>query len=189
MLKKEIRSHLLTTIVWLAIITLLRWQWYLSFSRQLWNSILLWWGGLLGTFLLDIDHLLYALVIYPHELTSLRVKRLFKQRRSKDAIALLMDTQDERLKLPFHNALFQLIFYVFCFFVLTSTGSIFGAGLVMTMALHLLKDELGLLLKGKDEHLRKWLFWPVKGEVSLQNQKFFVILMLLVFLGLNLLLI
>jgi len=181
-LQKEFWRHLLITFVWLVLTTLLRWSWH-------WNLISLWLGGLLGTFLLDIDHLLYVLAIYPHELTSMRVKRLIDQRQFKDALVLLADTRGERVKLPFHNALFQPIFYVFCFFVLTSTGSLFGAGLVMTMALHLLMDEFELLLAGRDEYLRKWLFWQVKGEVSLQNQKFFVFLMLLVFLGLNLLLI
>lgn len=182
MLKKEARSHLLITLAWLGLITFLRWSWH-------WNLILFWLGGTVGTFLIDIDHLLYALVIYPHELTSMRVKRLIDQRRFKDAFILVADTQDERTKLSFHNALFQLIFYVFCFFVLTSTGSQFGSGLVMAMALHLLRDELGLLLRGRDETLRRWLFWQVKTEISFNQQKFFVILMLLVFIGLSLLLI
>jgi len=61
--------------------------------------------------------------------------------------------------------------------------------LVMAMALHLLKDELEPLLLGREEYLRKWLFWQIKTEVSFYNQKLFVVLMLIVFLGLNLLLI
>lgn len=182
MLKKEVRSHLLVTLVWLVLVTLVRWSWH-------WNLILLWLGGLVGTFLLDIDHLLYALWIYPHELTSMRVRHLVEQRRFKETLVLLVDTHDERLKLSFHTALFQLILYVVCFFVLTSTGSLFGSGLVMAMALHLLKDEFDLLLRGREEHLRQWLFWQVKTEITLGQQKFFVILMLLVFLGLNILLI
>lgn len=182
MLKKEVRSHLLVTFIWLVLITLLRWNWH-------WNLILLWLGALVGTFLIDIDHLLYALVIYPHELTSMRVKRLVDQRRFKEALILLADTQAERIKLPFHSALFQIILYVACFFVLTSTGSLFGAGLVMAMALHLLKDEFELLLRGEEERLRKWLFWQIKTEVTFNQQKLFLILMLLVFIGLNLLLI
>ncbi len=143
----------------------------------------------MGTLLIDIDHFLYALVIYPHELTSMRIRHLIDQRRFKDALILIADTQDERTKLPFHNALFQLVFYVLCFFVLTSTGSLFGSGLVMAMALHLLKDELDLLLRGRDEQLQRWLFWQVKTDITLNQQKFFVFLMLLVFIGLSLFLI
>lgn len=182
MLKKKIRSHLLVTFVWLVVITLLRWHWH-------WNLILLWLGGLVGTFLLDIDHLLYTLVIYPQEVTSMRVKSLVQQRRYKDTLILLADTENERVKLSFHNAIFQLVLYILCFFVLTSTGSLFGAGLVMAMALHLLMHELTLLLRGGEEHLRRMLFWQVKRNISLRQQKFFIILMIFIFLGLNLLLI
>ena len=182
MLKKKLKGHFLVTFIWLVLVTLFRWDWH-------WNLLWLWLGGLVGTFLLDIDHLLYTLVFYPHELTSIRVKRLFQQRHFKEALILLKDTIGERTKLSFHNALFQPIFYVFCFFVLTSTDSLFGAGLVMAMALHLLKDEFELLFQGREEFLRQWLFWQVKTKVSLRKQKFFVILMFLIFLGLNLLLI
>ena len=181
MLKKEVISHFSVTVVWLVIVTLLRWDWH-------WNLILLWLGGLVGTFLIDLDHLLYTLVIYPQEITSMRVKNLLQQKSFKEALILLVDTHDERLRLSFHNALFQIVLFVLCFFVLTSTSSLFGAGLVMAMALHLLKDELELLFQGKGEHLRLLLFWPIKREISLHQQKVFLIIMILVFLGLSLLL-
>ena len=181
MLKREAVSHFLVTIIWLALVTLLRWQWG-------GDLIFLWLGGLLGTVLLDLDHLLYVF-IHPQELTSLRVKRLLGQHRFWEALVLLADTVEERKRLSFHNALFQPLLYGLCFFVLTSTGSLFGAGLVMALALHLLKDEIELLLKGKEDYLRGWLFWPVRKEISLQNQRFFIILMLLIFLVLNLLLV
>lgn len=153
MLKKELASHYLVSLIWLVIITLLRWDWRL-------NLIWLWGGGLLGSFWLDWADIFYQKAI---------------------------GSQEE--KSPFHNALFQVVFFVFCFWVLTSTGSLFGKGLVMAMALHLLKDEFHLLLAGREEQLRGWLFWPIRREVSFQEQKFFVILMLLVFLGLNIFLI
>jgi len=181
MFKKEFLSHFLATITWLVIISLLRWNWYL-------DLIWLWLGGLLGTFLFDIDHWLYLLVVNPHELTSQRVKHLFDQKRFKEASSLVVSTTQERIRLPFHNALFQVILYILCFFVLTSTNNLLGAGLVMGMALHLLKDEFHGLFK-EEERFGDWLFWPLRVDVSRQNQKFFVILMLLIFLGLNLLLI
>ena len=153
------------------------------------NLVGFWLGGLLGSFFLDFDHLVYALIINPQTPTNFKIKQLFGRRRFKEAVSLLTETTRERFRLPFHNSLFQLVFYVFCFFVLTSTGSLFGAGLVMAMALHLLKDEVQLLLAGQEEWLRQLLFWPVKVKVDLQQQKLFVILMLLIFLGLNVLLV
>lgn len=181
-LRKKVAKRLLVTLVWLAIITLLRWHWR-------WSLIWLWLGGLGGTFLLDIDHLLYVLIVSPQEATSLRVKQLLKEKQVKESLVLLAATSQERVKLTFHSALFQPILYVVCFFVLTSTGSLFGAGLVMAMALHLLREEISFLLQGKEEDLQRRFFWQIKTGISLRNQKFFVIFMLLVFLGLNLLLI
>ena len=181
MFKKEFVTHLLSTIIWLALITLLRWSWHL-------NLIWFWLGGLVGTFLFDIDHWLYLLVVNPHELTSQRVKHLLDQKRFKEASSLVVSTTQERIRLPLHNALFQAILYILCFFVLTSTNNLLGAGLVMSLALHLLEDEFQDLKKDAN-HLRNWLFWQFKFEVSLQNQKIYLVLMALIFILLNLFLI
>lgn len=182
MLKKELRGHLLTTLVWLMAITLARWDWQ-------WSLLFFWLGGLIGFLLLDVDHYLYALVLYPQELTSLRMKRLLKEKRFKETAELIVDTDRERVRLSFHNALFQLVFYIFCFFALTSTDNWLGKGLVMAMALHLLRDEVVCLLRGQDEFLRQWLFSQFNVRISFKHQRFFVIFMILIFLGLNLFLI
>ena len=100
----------------------------------------------------------------------------------------MFDTTNERCRLPFHNALFQVILLVLCFFVLTSTNNLFGSGLVMGMMLHLLKDEVGELLSRQEEHLKKWLFWQISFEISFDQQKLFVVLMVLFFVFLNFLL-
>ncbi len=182
MFKKEKITLILLTLIWLTAVSLLRWTWQ-------WSLIWLWLGALIGIFLLDIDHLLYLLVINPHELTSQRVKRFFQQRKIKEALILIGDTVEERDRMPLHNAFFQVVLYVLCFFVLTSSANLFGAGLVMGMAFHLLKDETFHLFFGREEKLKKWLFWQLNSEVSLQGQKVYLAVMTLIFLGLNWLLI
>lgn len=181
MFRKEILNNLLLVLIWLLVVTLLRWDWQ-------WNLLLFWLGGILGVFLFNLDHLFYFLVISPHELTSQRFQRLLEQKKFKEALVLMFDTTTERYRLPFHNALFQVILLVLCFFVLTSTNNLFGSGLVMGMMLHLLKDEVGELLSKQEERLKKWLFWQVNFEVSFDQQKLFVILMVLFFVALNFLL-
>lgn len=189
MLKKKAANRLFPTLVWLVVVSVLHWNWQLSAGSQAPGLISLWLGAFLGTYLLDLDHLLYLLIIKPQEATSLRVSQLFKQKQIREGLGVAAATQEERVRLPFHSALFQPVLYVLCFFVLTSTNSLFGAGLVMAMALHLLVQEVSGLLQGREEHLRRWLFWPIKGEVSFRAQKYFVIIMVMVFLGLNLFLI
>ncbi|MEK7550561.1 MAG: hypothetical protein AAB535_02145 [Patescibacteria group bacterium] len=89
---------------------------------------LFWVGGLFGTILPDIDHLLY-LYLRPQELTAQRV-------------TLLYETRGERRDLIFHTAFFQIIFLVLTFWMITSSGSLFGKGLVLAFSLHLLIDQI-----------------------------------------------
>lgn len=179
MAQKETSRRLLITLAWLVIITLLRWHWQ-------WELIGLWVGGLIGAFLIEADHLFYVVWAYPQELTGMRVRRFLSQSRFWQAWLFLLETRHERTRLAFHNALFQSLFYLICFFVLTSTEGLLGAGLVLAMALQLLREEFQLLFKGREERLHRLLFWPLKIEVSATGQKLFVVLMLLIFLGLNL---
>lgn len=181
-LKKEVLSHLKVSLVWLVVVTLIRWQWRF-------NLVWFWLGGLIGTYLLDIDHIINTLFVFPNTLTGRKLKELLGKGRFKEFLILLGETHYERMNLTFHNALFQPIFYVFCFFILTSSGSLFGKGLVMAMALHLLKDEFEELINKKEEHLRQWLFWQIKREVTFKEQGIFLAVMLATFLGLNLLLV
>jgi hypothetical protein len=53
----------------------------------------------------------------------------------------LAETRSERTKLIFHSGLFQLIFIVLAFFVVTSSGSLFARGVVLAFFLHLLVDQ------------------------------------------------
>jgi uncharacterized membrane protein YagU involved in acid resistance len=182
MLKKEFLINLFLTLIWLVLVTLLRWDWQ-------WNLIWLWAGAILGIFLFNLDHVFYLLFVSPHELTSQRFRRLLEQRKFKEALTLMADTTYERQRLSFHNAFFQVILLVLCFFVLTSTNQLLGSGLVMGMMLHLLKDEVGELLNKREERLKKWLFWQVNFEISFEQQKLFVISMVLCFVALSLFLI
>ena len=192
MLKKAIRKRLLITAAWLLFVSLFRLPALMTMVRQgsfslTWLASLLglWTGGLIGTFLLEIDHLFYVLVSDPDDGVGKQVKQLFNENRFKEIFFLLYQTREQRKKLPFHSALFQPLFYVVCFFVLTSTGNSLGIGLVMAAALQLLWSEISHLLKDQDQKLKEWLFWQVKAPITLKNQKLFVVVMALVFIGLN----
>lgn len=134
-MKKEFLTHLFSTLFFFALITLYRrWfdsPWYLMF----------WLGGLAGTFLPDLDHLIYTLLTRPKEVTSQRVNQYLSQRQFLPAADLLARTRYERVKTIFHNAPFQVFFLVFAFLVITSSASLFGRGLVLAFILHLLVDQ------------------------------------------------
>lgn len=101
-----------------------------------------WVGGILGTALPDLDHFIYAFFLKPQELTAQRVGHLLKVRNIKRAVTLLYETRYERKSLVFHTFIFQLIFAVLAFFVLSSSTSIFARGMVLAFLIHLSVDQL-----------------------------------------------
>jgi hypothetical protein len=101
-----------------------------------------WLGGAIGTFLPDIDHLIYVLFLSPQELTSQRIGFLWNRKEYKRMIELLYETRSERRGLVFHTIFFQIIFLVLTFWIMSSSASLFGKGLVLSFALHLSVDQL-----------------------------------------------
>lgn len=101
-----------------------------------------WLGGIAGTLLPEIDHLIYVFFSNPQEVTSQRVRYLCSSRQFKNCFWLLATTTAERTGLIFHTVLFQAIFFILTFWVLTSSASLFGRGLVLSFALHLVIDQI-----------------------------------------------
>lgn len=109
------------------------------FSLSYWPF---WLGGLIGMFLPDVDHLIYVYFLQPQELTSQRVNFLLERREVKRTLELLYETRSERHGLIFHTVFFQLIFLILTFWIMTSSGSFFGKGLVLSFSIHLLVDQM-----------------------------------------------
>ena len=100
-----------------------------------------WVGGIVGNLLPDLDHFIYVYFLRPHELTSQRVGYMMEKRNLSRSLRLLIETRSERTKLIFHSGLFQLIFVILAFLVVTSSGSLFARGVVLAFFLHLLVDQ------------------------------------------------
>lgn len=100
-----------------------------------------WIGGLVGNLLPDFDHFIYVYFLKPHELTSQRVGYMMGKKDVSRTFRLLAETRSERTQLIFHSGLFQLIFIVLAFLVVTSSGSLFARGVVLAFFLHLLVDQ------------------------------------------------
>ena len=139
-MKREIAVHFLFFLAFFVLISLFRNWLNISF----WP---LWAGGLIGTILPDVDHLIYIYFLRPHELTSQRVNYMLARREVLGVLHLLAQTRSERKRLILHTALFQVIFTLLAFLVVSSSGSLFGKGLVLAFLLHLVVDQLIDLVK------------------------------------------
>ena len=141
-----------------------------------------WLGGILGIFLPDLDHLIYVYFIQPQELTSQRVDYLVNKKDIKRSIELLYETRSERRGLIFHTIFFQIIFLVLTFWMVSSSGSLFGKGLVLSYALHLSVDQaVDLTDMG---NFNNW-FKNLPFSLDLQQSKIYwlVALVLVLFIG------
>lgn len=123
-MKREIINHFIYYFAYFVLLTIIN----SLYSLNYWPLYL---GGLFGLFMSYLDHLFYVFVYNPQELTSIRVQTLIKQKQYKEVLILLYNTKDERKDLIFHTVLFQIIFAILTFWVVTSSGNLFGRGLVL----------------------------------------------------------
>jgi hypothetical protein len=175
MLKSEVASHLVVTFLYFLVISLFRWQFDLSLA---W----IWAGALLGTFLLDLDHLIYWFYAHPEAEDSKYAKVLARTGNYKGLYALLVRYHQTHNRLIFHSAIFQVILLIVTFYVLTAGGSLLGSALVLSMNLHLLKDEWFDFWKNRKEELVDWLFWQVREIPVSKYVNVYLVAVTLVFL-------
>lgn len=141
-----------------------------------WGIWPFWVGGIVGTLLPDIDHIIYFYFIRPNDLTSQRFNYLAQKSEIKRMLTLLYETRDERRGLIFHSVFFQIIFMILTFWMLSSSSSLFGRGLVLAFALHLSIDQIiDLMDIGSFDNWTK--IFPI--QFDLDKAKIYTLVMLL----------
>lgn len=165
-MKKEILIHSLSILFFILIVIVVR-QW---FSLSFWPIIP---GIIIGTLLPDIDHLIYVYYLRPYEVTSQRAIYGVQKGELVKTWELLASTRSERKHLILHTALFQTIFIVLSFLIITSSASILGRGIVIAFMLHLVVDQaLDIKQSGS---LANWfhnfpLLSQIENEVDATNK-------------------
>ena len=85
---------------------------------------------------------------------------------------------------PYRNVFFQAVFILMTLFVLTSSGSLFGSGLVLAIYLSMI---LGQFLELKEKgNLSDW-FSLIKKEIDMSSQRIYLTVVFVIFLLVNLL--
>lgn len=121
---------------------------YTSVDLMTLEYLLFWIGGFLGLVLADVDHLVYVYFLRPDDVTSKEVGTMIQGKKFRSSLELLAKTRKERTGHIFHTAIFQLVFLAFAVFVLTSSGSFLGQGIVLGFLLGLLVDQATDLSEG-----------------------------------------
>lgn len=136
-------------------------------------------GALVGTFLPYLDYLIYAYVIKPGVPTLGEVKL-----NSSSVLATVKQYYTDRSAasdLIMHTALFQAALAIFLIFIFTSSGSMLARGIVLSMSLHLILDQVKQYLD--TNNLDSWFSkFPIPLDAN--QQKFFMaanVLILIIF--------
>jgi len=132
-MKKDLLTHFLFTVAFFLLATLVK-NWFNS------SYYLFWLGGLVGMILPDADYFIYIYFLNPEKQISQQATALIEKRSVLKSWDLLATARSQHSDLIFHSVYFQLIFLVFSFLVVTSS-SLFGRGMVLAFALHLLVDQ------------------------------------------------
>lgn len=126
------------------------------------DSILLSVGWGMGFVLADLDHLLYILVTNAHELTSLRIKLMFKSRDWKAVWKEIEDTKPERVQMAVHNVVTGLVLSGVGLWMITSSGSLLASGLVVSLGIKLFIEFV------TDHNPHKW-YWLLPAPMRLKE--------------------
>ncbi len=167
-MKKDLLIHLIFTIAFMALVSFVR-HW-LAFPYYP-----LWIGGLVGMLLPDIDYLIYIYALKPKKEVSLEAAGLIEKKSFaslKETWDLLTKTRTEHTDLIFHTAYFQVIFLLFTFLMITSTGSLFGIGVVLAFTLHLLIDQASDLFERGS--INNW-FAKMNLTLNLTQEKWYLL--------------
>lgn len=168
-MKSDFKQHIVPLIVIFLVSSLF---WIFQKVHFL-NYIYLFFGLSLGSYLLDIDHLLYWLVLKPNLEESRLAQMAWKKGDWQSLIKLLKITENNHLSLIFHHYFFQVILTIFSFFVFTSTSSIFIKSLLLAINLHLLVDEI-YSYKNSPQLLQQWLFAREDKQFALSALKYYL---------------
>lgn len=143
-----------------------------------------WIGGVIGTILPYLDQIIYVYVIKPAETSSQKIVAMVDRRDLLGAVRSLVEIRYQRDKLIFHNAQFQLLFLILTFFVVSSSGSVFGRGIVLAFSLHLFIDQIIDLMETGD--LKIW-FTKLPVDLDREQRRWYLVFNFLILLVLGLL--
>jgi len=175
-LRVPFTKRLWIILTFLIIGTLIGWQY--GFSLIGW-----WIGGLIGFFLLDVDHLLDVFFLHPDDPASQQVKQALKSRNWSKVWEVLIATAPQRRHLVLHTIIFEVVIAVLAIYVATSSGGLFPKALILAFWFRILTEQIREYMStGK---MASW-FWQIKDPVPPNLQAVFLAVGLIVWIIISL---
>jgi hypothetical protein len=184
-MRRELTTHFVVLVSYILLVTIYKTLTAMSFALGWFDFAYLpfWVGGVIGVILPYSDHFLYAYLIKPDDSISQRISSNLSNKNFSSVLNTLNRSEATVPGLVFHKAYFQLLFVLFALFVVTSSGSLLGRGIVLGFLLHLLVDQwLDYKERGSIDGWFEKL--PFKLDQEQQKRYFYVNLVVLMILGL-----
>jgi hypothetical protein len=129
-------------------------------------------GYFVGFYFFLVDRFLHAFFLYPETEFNQLVQKALKDKKYLQMVKVLLQADTLQEKLLTRSILFFCIYIALTFFVMTSTGSIIGIGLMLGLGMHICLD---LLSHSKDtETFHKHFLWQLKRKLSQKEVERFV---------------
>lgn len=126
-----------------------------GYLGALWSSdLLLVIGWVIGWLLAEADHLFYATMCNPQELTCQRVRSEIGAKNWRNAWGILKQTEAERTKLPIRNILTAFVMTGVGLWLALSGASTLASGTALGFSVRLFSE----ILNDRDYHNWYWLF-------------------------------
>jgi hypothetical protein len=175
--KHEFRYHLLGTVVLFVIISIFLVIFRVGNLQLLSLALCLF----LGSFFLDIDHLIFWFFLKPNLEESRLARLALKNKDFKSVYRLLKASHRTHQNLIFHHYFFQVILAIFTIFILTSTTNFLVASFLIALNLHLIIDEVIDYLYDP-KILQKWLFAREENQLPIKYLNRYIFVFIFVFI-------
>jgi hypothetical protein len=174
--KKDLLFHLLPSAIVFVTVSLI----WVIFRVPNLEIIYLFTGLLLGTFFLDIDHIIYWFYRKPNTDESRIVQAVVEKKDFKSLYRLIKAARRSHDNLIFHHYFFQIGLTLISFFIFSSSSNILILSFLLSMNLHLLIDEIKDYFNNP-KFLQDWLFAREEKQLPLRFLKNYLTVFIILF--------
>jgi len=148
----------------------------LGVVRGSWNIVEVVVGCFLGTFILDMEYILYAYIFEPESDFGKSILGYVKFKDFKNLITFINQHKDDVKEKSLNSVLFQAILIPVSVFVVYSSASFFIKSFVLSVFANSIYKLIECYFEGKTND---W-FWAIKGKPKKEGVIAFIILLILV---------
>lgn len=136
-------------------------------------------GCLIGTFILDLDYIIYAFFTDPNKDFSITLKGYLKHKDFVNALSYIFYHKNEVKEKTLHSVLFQVVLCGLTFFLVFAPLNLFTKALIITGFGNSLY-RMAEAYHSEEDQVYEW-FWMLKETPSSKSVKIYLLVMSLVF--------